>query len=654
MNDKNTHLVATEAQYNKQLVRIKDAIDADVVIVNYDWLVASLESEDPVDETSYILHASKSTKAPKPAVNGKAHTNGSSTPVSQANANGNAPAQGSRKRPLEIDDEEDQEDVNPKKPKNALDTKSIFKAKIPVDEVYLNGMCGGTSTCEVYVDDEGVPRDVTLNQTQAQKNANKFYRMQLLAHSDGTYYCWTRWGRVGESGQNKRLGDGDLDDALREFDKKFKDKTGNLWENRSQPAKAKKYTLIEISYEESEEEEDLPGAGERRTSKVSTSSSGSSKSIETTLPPAVAKLMALIFNVDLFDSALAELEYDVNKMPLGKLSRNSVLSGYSVLKELASLIGAAGSLDVDAVVDLSNQYFSLIPHAFGRNRPPTLQSSDLIKKEITLLETLTDMQVANDIMKTATGGRSERQQKMNLLDRQYEGLNMEEMTPLDHGGTEFQELADYLIKSSGQTHNISYKVTDIFRIERQGETGRFSKSKFAAMGGKSDRRLLWHGSRTGNFGGILSQGLRIAPPEAPVSGYMFGKGIYLANMSTKSAGYCASHSSNGTGLLLLCDAELGKPPLRLTGADYNAGDQAKASNCISTFGVGRTAPKGWKDAACVNPNLKGVSMPDVSMPFGPSGEAGAGLLYDEMIVYTVEQLKLRYLFRVEMGGGYGY
>jgi len=45
------------------------------------------------------------------------------------------------------------------------------------------------------------------------------------------------------------------------------------------------------------------------------------------------------------------------------------------------------------------------------------------------------------------------------------------------------------------------------------------------------RRLLWHGSRATNFGGILSQGLRIAPPEAPVSGYMFGKGIYLADMS---------------------------------------------------------------------------------------------------------------------------
>ena len=32
--------------------------------------------------------------------------------------------------------------------------------------------------------------------------------------------------------------------------------------------------------------------------------------------------------------------------------------------------------------------------------------------------------------------------------------------------------------------------------------------------------LLWHGSRLTNWVGILSQGLRIAPPEAPVTGYM--------------------------------------------------------------------------------------------------------------------------------------
>lgn len=37
------------------------------------------------------------------------------------------------------------------------------------------------------------------------------------------------------------------------------------------------------------------------------------------------------------------------------------------------------------------------------------------------------------------------------------------------------------------------------------------------------RMLLWHGSRLTNWAGILGQGLRIAPPEAPVTGYMVSK-----------------------------------------------------------------------------------------------------------------------------------
>lgn len=97
-----------------------------------------------------------------------------------------------------------------------------------------------------------------------------------------------------------------------------------------------------------------------------------------------------------------------------------------------------------------------------------------------------------------------------------------------------------------------------------------------------DTRLLWHGSRATNFGGILSQGLRIAPPEAPVNGYMFGKGIYLADMSSKSANYCCASSSNGNALLLLCEAELGDPMHTLTGSSYTAGEDAASKGMIST------------------------------------------------------------------------
>ena len=69
------------------------------------------------------------------------------------------------------------------------------------------------------------------------------------------------------------------------------------------------------------------------------------------------------------------------------------------------------------------------------------------------------------------------------------------------------------------------------------------------------------------FSGILSQGLRIAPPEAPVTGYMFGKGVYFADMVSKSANYCQTTRTNNTGLLLLCDVALGNMYDR-NAADY--------------------------------------------------------------------------------------
>ncbi len=75
-----------------------------------------------------------------------------------------------------------------------------------------------------------------------------------------------------------------------------------------------------------------------------------------------------------------------------------------------------------------------------------------------------------------------------------------------------------------------------------------------------NRRLLWHGSRLSNFVGILSKGkkkkkkkkkfflgIRIAPPEAPMTGYFLGKGAYFSDMSSKSSEYCAPNPKNPIG-----------------------------------------------------------------------------------------------------------
>ena len=81
--------------------------------------------------------------------------------------------------------------------------------------------------------------------------------------------------------------------------------------------------------------------------------------------------------------------------------------------------------------------------------------------------------------------------------------------------------------------------------------------------------LLWHGSRLTNWVGILSQGLRIAPPEAPATGYMFGKGVYFADMVSKSANYCYTSRENNMSCLLLCEVALGNTNDKLY-ADSNA------------------------------------------------------------------------------------
>lgn len=177
----------------------------------------------------------------------------------------------------------------------------------------------------------------------------------------------------------------------------------------------------------------------------------------------------------------------------------------------------------DASEHLSNLYYSLIPHAFGRSRPPVIASKHQLAREIELLESLSDLKNADNILKAEKDGVEE----VHPLDFRFRSLGMQEMTPLNHFTQEFSEINQYLLKTRGQTHQISYSVEDIFRIERQGELERFQKGGYADIA--SDRRLLWHGSRATNFAGILGQGLLIAPPEAPVNGYMFDKGTFLAH-----------------------------------------------------------------------------------------------------------------------------
>jgi poly [ADP-ribose] polymerase 1 len=86
--------------------------------------------------------------------------------------------------------------------------------------------------------------------------------------------------------------------------------------------------------------------------------------------------------------------------------------------------------------------------------------------------------------------------------------------------SEYKPLFECVKNTHADTHS-TYKlnVKEILKLNRKGEVDRYEAFKSL-----HNRKLLWHGSRLTNFAGILSQGLRIAPPEAPSAGFMFGKG----------------------------------------------------------------------------------------------------------------------------------
>lgn len=103
------------------------------------------------------------------------------------------------------------------------------------------------------------------------------------------------------------------------------------------------------------------------------------------------------------------------------------------------------------------------------------------------------------------------------------------MSPIEASSKEFQGLHQYVTHTGSPSIKPAIQILHAYRVERQHETEAWLKAGFNKIP-DGDRLLLWHGSRTSNFAGILKQGLRIAPREAPVTGYMFGKGVYFADV----------------------------------------------------------------------------------------------------------------------------
>jgi poly [ADP-ribose] polymerase len=211
-----------------------------------------------------------------------------------------------------------------------------------------------------------------------------------------------RWGRVGASGANKITYYNDFDSARDCFETMFKKKTGYSWENRhlSKPTKGK-YALLEKDYE----------SQSTKKSAASTTSKSKSKESQQTqqsgLDPRLQELIGLIFDQDMMIKSLKEYDYDESQLPLGKLTKRHIQRGYEVLKQIADVLIKGGSNMRQTCVDLSSEFYTLIPHKFGHQTKPTvIGTAELLKSRLDMVEQLMDIEIANNLIDQVEQGKS--------------------------------------------------------------------------------------------------------------------------------------------------------------------------------------------------------------------------------------------------------
>ncbi|CAB9521160.1 polymerase 1 [Seminavis robusta] len=483
--------------------------------------------------------------------------------------------------------------------------------------------------------------------TAQQNEAMYAYRLGMAK-----YRVVERWGRIGESGGKTRAqGFTELSKAISHFEKVFKDKTRNEFSDRENFEAARgAYNWVQKVYDEAESAD----------SKDLTNSDGS-------LPKSVDTLLRAITSLTRVRMDLRDGGFGVDDLPLGQLSPNTISEAYKILNEIEALMLQLRALEKlrgraarenrseksqinSKLTDLSNKFYTTIPHDFGNvnigfRKPEVINYKSKLEKCLQMLASLEDVESSVNLL-LSVSAKDTRSQRLRSI---YElmGCNLHVVTP---GSDEFNLVELYAIRGA-MGRNV--KIAHLLRVDRFEDSIRFVQHESTrGMNNKSGypmNQWLWHGSKMSNFLGILMKGFKIAPPEAPASGYNFGKGIYLADMFGKSASYASArrpYYGNGNEgkksptadvdhfrAMLLCEVAIGEPcELR----NPNPGLTEAPEGYDSVRALGRQAP----DGSGMFLTKEGVGVPLGEVKMAPESAAVMG--HNEYIVYDESRVRIKY------------
>ncbi|KAL4168404.1 hypothetical protein KRP22_011806 [Phytophthora ramorum] len=512
----------------------------------------------------------------------------------------------------------------------------------------VNASCdvGKVSKVLCEGDGEGTELDALLTKVDVKNGRfglNVFYRLQLVRDElQDILVLFTNWGRIGETGKFQNTPFRDEAEAVNEFKKIFRSKTGNTWESRAPGEfvkKPKKYNLVQrVNYATKVDDEVTRSFREdmdNSTSKGVVFPEPSDADLVGS--PNVMAMLAAITDVrNLQLAAQTSCGFAGGDLPLAK--QDELRTALEKLQEIRDLLKekeelvkeigtASGDLSDDGATKralLATRHEALTEKVSERSSRyyeimPCQEDSDVLASSIKAFDQVGDVNVEitrlrmlSDIMETYKMllGAKRAQPTQNPLEYCYHALQVR-LAPLQPADAERQLIHRYFFGGLRSHDRQRYRISNVFEVERRGETQRFNE----LMEERPDLRatqthLLWHGTKRTNLMGILSQGLRVAPPEAPHHGYAYGKGLYFANVAEKSLNYCdapyalpildkdgkpdkSTTKTREVHYMLLCEVALGKPT-ELTATAAWGGDPLprEGMDSVKALAVHNPDPRG--------------------------------------------------------------
>ena len=416
-------------------------------------------------------------------------------------------------------------------------------------------------------------------------NNNKFYKMEL--HDDSTLI--KTYGRIGTEGQTIQSKGG-----KKEFDKIKREKEAKgykelkLETNSSTSIKIdlESIVLSQIEYKDDESKE----------------------------------LLKYLINQNIHNVVSnTNIKFDINtgvfSTPLGVVKKEEVVKAQDILQSIKNFLHKYNNKVTESTISkqdliefklLNENYFFIIPTKIDNLK---LFNNLLISWEkVELQEDIcSSLLTSIEFIEKEKNNKIAEVKKDTTIDKIF-NTKVELVTDKKI----LDKINKYFESSKNRQHGYnvnSSKIKNIYKIHIENEHKNFNKSNLDNV------MELWHGTKVCNLLSILKSSL-LLPKQSPgqVTGYMFGQGLYFSNQSTKSLNYCdGMYWNNKTkgkfAYMFLCSIAMGN------------------------YQVPRTSTS---------------KMPDKGHHSYWAQPGKSGIMNDEMIVFSNEQIKLDYLLEIEV------